>query len=139
MKSPYRIFLILISFFIVSCDSEDDNFLPNVIGIWNLTEISGGWLGNDTLVYPGETGDTITWKFLSNDSLIIKKNGMIDGLGSYYFENKESQTLNQPRTFLIFEESSSLIPYEYMILQLDQHSLKLAIDEENAVKLKLER
>lgn len=147
MKNLIIIFaFLLLTTCIFSCSKNNDNLSdenlvnenPELSGDWHLTYTTGGWLDNDTLFYPEDTGDTVIWKF-STDSLTVLKNGWKDQIGTYLIINKESQILNQDIDFLIYNELSSFIPIEYMITEHTDQELELTVDNENPLKLKLER
>lgn len=101
----FSLLAILSVVFLFSCNQTDDDIIipeeETVIGTWNLKNVSGGLIGINIDYTEGE----VSWKFQSDNTLIIEKNiittgpediysGLASGTYSYEIQqNGDNETL----------------------------------------------
>lgn len=78
-----------LSLFFAACDNNEDeqNEQDAIVGIWNLTRITGGFAGNG---YPADFTEV---EFKNNGSYRINNHDEAKGEGSYTLTNNDKWTL----------------------------------------------
>ena len=125
MKSKMLILMLFCGFpFSISCDNDDNKpDLETINGVWNLTNVRGGFVGVD-IDYAKEE---VSWTFnMDNGTLIVENNIITTGpediyagfdTGEYNVSIEENEGV---QTLFVNDINKGVITFLYGNLQIDE-------------------